>query len=131
MNWLKQNWFRVSLLVITIITGFSIGSAIVLAHPGSTDSSGCHTCRTNCPNWGLSYGEYHCHNAKALPQPKAPIKSTFGEGGTGSTRPAPEYSIPSVSIPKNVEKPLSASVTETVKPETKRGLLQWIFGLFR
>jgi hypothetical protein len=32
------------------------------AHPGRTDSSGCHTCKTNCEQWGLSYGEYHCHN---------------------------------------------------------------------
>lgn len=35
---------------------------LVSAHPGRTDSSGCHTCRTNCERWGLSYGEYHCHN---------------------------------------------------------------------
>lgn len=31
------------------------------AHPGGTDASGCHTCRTNCSRWGLSSGEYHCH----------------------------------------------------------------------
>lgn len=34
---------------------------LVLAHPGRTDASGCHTCRTNCAKWGLSNGEYHCH----------------------------------------------------------------------
>lgn len=43
---------------------FFIGIYSVSAHPGNTDSSGCHTCRTNCPSWGLSYGEYHCHNSK-------------------------------------------------------------------
>lgn len=37
------------------------------AHSGRTDSFGCHTCRTNCPSYGLAYGQYHCHNA-----PKAP-----------------------------------------------------------
>lgn len=42
--------------------------SVSLAHPGNTDSSGCHTCRTNCPSWGLSYGEYHCHNSR-VPQP--------------------------------------------------------------
>lgn len=37
----------------------------VKAHPGNTDSTGCHTCRTNCEErWGLEYGEYHCHNSK-------------------------------------------------------------------
>ena len=34
----------------------------VSAHPGRTDANGCHYCRTNCEQWGLSYGEYHCHN---------------------------------------------------------------------
>lgn len=34
----------------------------VYAHPGRTDSNGCHTCRTNCEKWGLGYGQYHCHN---------------------------------------------------------------------
>lgn len=36
----------------------------VYAHPGRTDSNGCHTCRTNCEKWGLSNGQYHCHNGK-------------------------------------------------------------------
>lgn len=34
----------------------------VFAHPGRTDSNGCHTCRSNCEAWGLHTGEYHCHN---------------------------------------------------------------------
>ena len=34
----------------------------VSAHPGRTDVNGCHTCRTNCAKWGLSNGQYHCHN---------------------------------------------------------------------
>ncbi|MFP5111380.1 YHYH domain-containing protein [Bacillaceae bacterium C204] len=37
-------------------------SSIAYAHPGRTDSSGGHTCRTNCGSWGLSTGEYHYHN---------------------------------------------------------------------
>jgi hypothetical protein len=41
----------------------------------------------------LSQGEYHCHNAKALSQPKEPIKSHYSETG-GYTTPAPEYKIP-------------------------------------
>lgn len=36
----------------------------VEAHPGRTDSNGCHTCRTNCAKWGLRYGQYHCHGRK-------------------------------------------------------------------
>ncbi|MDZ5472700.1 YHYH domain-containing protein [Bacillus sp. 31A1R] len=34
----------------------------VEAHPGNTDASGGHTCRTNCEEWGLNDGEYHYHD---------------------------------------------------------------------
>lgn len=37
----------------------------VYAHPGGTDSNGCHTCRTNCSKWGLRNGQYHCHNSSS------------------------------------------------------------------
>lgn len=41
---------------------FTISSP-VFAHPGNTDSNGCHTCRTNCAEkWGIPYGFYHRHN---------------------------------------------------------------------
>ncbi len=47
------------LLVLVIMPFASQASA----HPGRTDSSGRHMCRTNCASWGLSYGEYHSHNS--------------------------------------------------------------------
>ena len=40
-------------------------STVIEAHPGRTDGNGCHTCRTNCEKWGLSNGEYHCHNGRS------------------------------------------------------------------
>lgn len=100
--------------------------SITLAHPGRTDSSGCHTCKTNCSNWGLSYGEYHCHNAKALPQPKAPIKSTYGAQGTGYTKPAPEYKIPK-EIKGSVKKEV-AIPTKVSEPVEKKGFWARLFG---
>lgn len=100
-------------IIQILIISFLIIPNFSFAHPGRTDSSGCHTCRTNCSNWGLSTGEYHCHNAKALPQPEEPIKSTYGENGTGYTTLAPEYKIPATPkkvIPKVVEqKPVSTT----------------------
>src|SRR3989344_2186638 len=93
---------------------------ISLAHPGRTDSFGCHTCRTNCSSWGLSNGEYHCHNAKALPQPEAPIKSTYGAGGTGYTEPAPEYekSTPQAPIENTINSNLNTGtrVNSNINP---------------
>lgn len=46
-------------LIVIILFGQMV---VVYAHPGRTDPNGCHKCRSNCESWGLSYGEYHCHN---------------------------------------------------------------------
>jgi len=120
-TWLKENWFIGCMI---FVFAFAAAGQITLAHPGRTDSSGCHTCRTNCPSWGLSYGEYHCHRAKALPQPKEPIKSTFGPGGTGTTQPAPEYK-------QSAPAPVPFSTTTSSAMPQKRGFWQWLFGLFK
>lgn len=48
-------------ILIMLICSLLFIPNLVLAHPGRTDASGCHTCRTNCAKWGLSNGEYHCH----------------------------------------------------------------------
>jgi hypothetical protein len=51
--------FQLVILLLALSFIFIRG---VFAHPGRTDAKGCHTCKTNCESWGLSYGEYHCHN---------------------------------------------------------------------
>ncbi len=91
----KRNFMIVGILVFVPLFAY--------AHPGRTDSSGCHTCRTNCSSWGLSTGEYHCHTSKGVSQPVAPIKSTYGENATGYTTPAPEYGTPKVNVQTNVK----------------------------
>lgn len=80
----------------TLLLALTLPS-LALAHPGRTDSSGCHTCRTNCASWGLSTGEYHCHRSKGIPQPLAPVRSIKAEH---VTIPAPEYAVPSPVTPK-------------------------------
>lgn len=52
----KKIIFIVLIIILLLI------NCNVYAHPGKTDSNGCHTCRTNCEKWGLRYGQYHCHN---------------------------------------------------------------------
>jgi len=90
-----------NVLFTSILTAFLLLPIIVSAHPGRTDSYGCHTCRTNCAKWGLSTGEYHCHQAKTLPQPVEPIKSHYAPTG-GYTTPAPEYTAPKQEVKKVV-----------------------------
>lgn len=90
--------------------------SFVSAHPGNTDAYGCHTCRTNCPKWGLSTGEYHCHQAKSLPQPKEPVKSS----ATGVTVPAPEYKVPVVKkVTPTAAKETKATTTPVTATKTK------------
>lgn len=113
------------LILIIIIGGLFALSNSTFSHPGRTDASGCHTCRTNCPSWGLSYGEYHCHRAKTLPQPEPPIKSHRGYP-EGYTEPAPEYEQP-LSQDKP---PTSEKYTAEIPKETSDGSVWgWIIGL--
>lgn len=50
-------------VVVAVVLFLIIIPIRVFAHPGRTDSNGCHYCRTNCGRWGLGNGEYHCHGA--------------------------------------------------------------------
>ena len=34
-----------------------------MGHNGKTDAYGCHDCRTNCLQWGVSEGVRHCHDS--------------------------------------------------------------------
>lgn len=91
----KTMKFRIIfLLVCFLVVGWFVLPNAVLAHPGNTDSSGCHTCRTNCPDWGLYYGQYHCHQSKGYTQPQYPVTSTYGDYGTGYTEPYEPYTYP-------------------------------------
>lgn len=61
---------RCILLVLILGLTFALGATpSASAHPGRTDANGGHTCRTNCPSWGLNYGEYHYHNGNSAPVP--------------------------------------------------------------
>lgn len=54
----------------------------VSAHPGNTDSNGCHKCnaaKTNCSSWGLADYEYHCHNGSTYTNSKG---QKFNSNGT-------------------------------------------------
>ena len=56
---MKKKIKRLIMIMIVVLSPL-----YVEAHPGRTDSNGCHTCRTNCAKWGLRYGQYHCHGRK-------------------------------------------------------------------
>lgn len=117
-------------IILNLIISACIIPNISFAHPGRTDSSGGHTCRTNCASWGLSTGEYHYHRSKSVPQAKEPIKSTYGEQGTGYISTAPEYKVPKTTTVNNnsiTTSATSTSTTKTEKPSLIKRFFNWLF----
>lgn len=64
-------------LILLIFAVLLLAPSATFAHPGRTDSKGCHTCKTHCAKWGLKTGKYHCHAAKSKTQIKHYIKKTI------------------------------------------------------
>ncbi len=60
-----KNLLKVGMALIVPVIVLGGGISQVDAHSGRTDSRGGHTCRTNCPRYGLSYGQYHYHGGRA------------------------------------------------------------------
>ena len=58
------------LILLAFVSAFLLLPGNILAHPGRTDSNGCHYCRTNCTKWGLANNEYHCHNGSGTSSKK-------------------------------------------------------------
>lgn len=117
-------------IILTLIILASIVPFVSFAHSGRTDSSGGHTCRTNCASWGLSTGEYHYHRSKGVPQAKEPVKSTYGEQGTGYTTPAPEYKVPKTTTINNTYTTTDSNPTPTTQTEKKSWVsrfFSWVF----
>lgn len=95
----------------------------VNAHPGRTDSNGGHTCRTNCEEWGLEYGEYHYHNDGESGSSSGSSNSDSNSSTDSETNPSSESNSSSGSSSeqssnsnnsKNIE---SDSQTSDSKPK--------------
>ena len=70
---MKNKSFKIIISISMLIIPIS-----VFAHPGRTDSSGCHTCKTNCSSWGLDNNEYHCHNGNTYTNSKGDVYDKAG-----------------------------------------------------
>lgn len=74
-------------ILIAVLSLVLFGGKIdtIQAHPGRTDASGCHVCRTNCEKWGLSYGEYHCHNGSSSSSSSSSQQSSSSSASSSSS----------------------------------------------
>lgn len=79
------------LICVVLLCFLLITPNKVEAHPGRTDANGCHYCRTNCAKWGLSDGQYHCHNGGGYNSSSS--NSYNSTSSYGSTSPS-NYSQP-------------------------------------
>lgn len=70
---MKNKSFKIIISISMLIIPIS-----VFAHPGRTDSSGCHTCKTNCSSWGLDDYEYHCHSGNTYTNSKGDVYDKAG-----------------------------------------------------
>jgi len=132
---------RAFFLNIPLLILASVLSTSIYAHSGRTDSSGCHTCRTNCPSYGLSYGEYHCHGGGSVqgvqesqpiytPPTNMPIPwPTWTPIPTKTSTPTiTPTSIPTLT-PTITIKPKIKKITKlkkTIKIQ-KRSFWEWLF----
>ncbi|MGL4383122.1 MAG: YHYH domain-containing protein, partial [Bacilli bacterium] len=99
MKFLKR--ILTTTLIVSIL--ISVLSINIKAHPGNTDSSGCHTCKTNCTEkWGLAYGEYHCHTPKRNPEAEAPAPAP-------APTPYVEANPTTEAVPEAVVEPKSSN----------------------
>jgi hypothetical protein len=147
------NVMKQTLLLLVLLFFFTVGN--VEAHPGRTDASGGHTCRTNCENWGLSYGEYHYHGGGSNSTGgsyTAPVQETVQESvilptntplptriptriptKTPTTTPTPtvKITVPPTKIPSPTIAPKQEvkSIQSSAVPQ-KQGFFSWLFGLF-
>lgn len=76
---------------------------VVLAHPGRTDSNGCHKCNTNCAKWGLDTGEYHCHNGNTYTNSRGQTFNSDGNLLSGDSSSNGDFTI---STPKSSDNTL-------------------------
>ena len=82
---------KFKLICVVLLCFLLITPNKVEAHPSRTDANGCHYCRTNCAKWGLSDGQYHCHNGGGYNSSSS--NSYNSTSSYGSTSPS-NYSQP-------------------------------------
>lgn len=99
-------------LILVLIAFLVLAPQNSFAHPGRTDSSGGHTCRTNCDDWGLSYGEYHYHGGGYTTPNSAPSKPLI----LPSIGPSPKPSSTPLFIPEVSPSPEVMGETTEVSP---------------
>ena len=89
---MKKSYLNILFLVLLLNVFVPLD---VFAHPGRLNSSGCHTCKTNCASWGLSDYEYHCHNGNTYTNSKGQVFNSDGTKISDGNSPTNTPTVPS------------------------------------
>ena len=72
------------------------------AHPGNTDSKGCHQCRAHCDEWNVPWDKKHCYGDK-VEESSSPHMDKFShDHGEPIARKNPQAveAVHKVGVPK-------------------------------
>jgi len=111
---MKNYKFLLTIFICFVI----ITPSQVLAHPGRTNSSGCHKCNgdnTNCAKWGLANGEYHCHSGNTYKNSKGEV---YDKSGTKISGSSSSNSTSTIKKPSNSNSGTTNNSTFATKPQT-------------
>ena len=109
-----KKFFLILMFIISILLNFDF----VYAHPGRTDSNGCHTCGTNCSKWGLYDGEYHCHNGSSSSSSSSSNNSSTSKVYGCTDTKAINYNVSATSSDGSCKYEKEQITTEIISYET-------------
>lgn len=116
---MKENLENLEIAVLWFFIFFF--PLVVFAHPGRTDSEGCHICRTNCDLYGVAWNERHCHYAstpESTPPPSPPNPSPPSPPPVPPPANPPPPSAPSSPPPTPNPSPAPAPLPTPPVPPT-------------
>ena len=82
------------LALLTVLLASVLTASLSAAHPGGRAADGCHSCRTNCAQWGEVAGERHCHEERP--------PSRVRQNGQSPARPPQTVEDPSGTSPVEI-----------------------------
>ena len=92
------------LVLLTVLLASVLTASWSAAHPGGRAADGCHSCRTNCAQWGEVAGARHCHEER---QP-----SRVRQNGQSPARPPQAAEDRPVEILSSVPRIVDADTLE-------------------
>lgn len=96
---------RITNLII-LVAILSLNTA-AYASPGGLDGNGCHTCRTNCQDYGIATDTYHCHEGGSS------SGAIFVPGASNESTDESSTEEPAASEPETIEPTQESQTTQS------------------